>query len=335
VKKPLLTAAVLALATAVVLAGCSGKPAADSKTATVSNAPKSNPIPLAGKPVNKYDKFFEEKDGVKNFYIWVEEKQWDLMKGVTIPAWTFNGTLPGPEIRVKVGDHVKVHFRNTSSQPHSIHFHGQLGVDQQNDGVPATSAAVNPNQEFVYDFVAQNPGTQFYHCHVATYYHLDMGLYGALIVEPKDPPKDPQYKWDKEYTLMLDDWAVGDGKNDPLKARTNQDYNYFSINGKVFPETVPIEGKVGDKVLMRFVNVGYRAFSMHSHGYGGTVLALDGYNVPQPYQRDVFTVNPGERMDVLITLREGIYPFHDHQLENVLNNGEYLGGATFLVIGKK
>jgi FtsP/CotA-like multicopper oxidase with cupredoxin domain len=154
-------------------------------------------------------------------------------------------------------------------------------------------------------------------------------MYGGMIIDPKNEKKD----WDKEYTLILDDWAVG--TMDPFATVTKRDYNYFTVNGKAFPETVPIEGKVGERVKLRFINMGYRSFSMHTHGYGALITHLDGYPVPQPYQRDVITVAPGERTDILITLREGIYPVHDHQLENVLNNGEYLGGATFLIIGKK
>jgi len=324
-KRILMTAAVAAMIAAVALTGCS-KAETDKKAAA---AQKNNPIPLAGKPVNKYDKFYEEKDGVKHFYLWIEEKESEILKGVKVPTWTFNGTLPGPEIRVKEGDKVAVHFRNTGSQPHSIHFHGQLGLSQQMDGVPATSATVNPGKEFAYEFVAESTGTMMYHCHVATYHHVDMGMYGAMIVEPKDEKKD----WAKEYTIILDDWAVGD--MDPFTNVTSRRYNYFTANGKAFPETVPVEGKVGEKVKIRFINMGYRSFSIHSHGYGGWITNLDGFPVPQPYQRDVFTVAPGERTDVVITMREGIYPWHDHQLENVLNNGEYLGGATFLVIGKK
>jgi FtsP/CotA-like multicopper oxidase with cupredoxin domain len=316
----------LALAAVTALAGCTTTAKAPT---TEQKAEKPNPIPLAGKPVKKYDKFFEEKDGVKHFYLWIEEKEHEILKGVKVPVWTFNGTLPGPEIRVKEGDKVAVHFRNTGSQPHSIHFHGQLGLSQEMDGVPATSKAIKPNEEFVYEFTATSTGTMMYHCHVATYHHLDMGMYGALIVEPKDEKKT----WDKEYTLILDDWAVGN--MDPFTNVTHREYNYFTVNGKSFPESVPIEGKVGEKVKIRFINLGYRTFSIHSHGYGGLITHLDGFPVPQPYQRDVFTIAPGERTDVLITVREGAYPWHDHNLENVLNNGEYLGGASFLVIGKK
>ncbi|HWI53343.1 MAG TPA: multicopper oxidase domain-containing protein [Symbiobacteriaceae bacterium] len=326
IRKTMAALAAAALMAAVV-AGCS-KPAPEAKPAA---APKNNPIPFAGKPVNKYDKFYEEKDGVKHFYLWLEEKEMEILKDVKVPVWAFNGTVPGPELRFTEGDKVAVHFRNTASQPHSIHFHGQLGLSQAMDGVPATSATVNPGKEFVYEFTATSSGTMMYHCHVATYHHVDMGMYGAMIIEPKNEQKT----WSKEYTLILDDWAVGTMDPFDTTGVHHRDYNYFTVNGKSFPETVPIEGKVGEQVKIRFINMGYRAFSIHSHGYGGLITHLDGYPVPQPYQRDVFTINPGERTDVLITMRDGIYPWHDHNLENVLNNGEYLGGATFLVIGKK
>jgi FtsP/CotA-like multicopper oxidase with cupredoxin domain len=326
-KMTIATAAAL-LAVSVALTGCS-MPGADKGKAAAA-AEKPNPIPLAGKEINKWDKFYEEKDGIKHFYIYLEEKEWEILKGVKVPVWAFNGTVPGPEIRVTEGDHVQVHFRNTASQPHSMHFHGQLGLSTAMDGVPATSATVNPGKEYTYDFIASSTGTMMYHCHVATFDHVEMGMYGALIVEPKDEKKT----WTKEYTFILDDWAVG--TMDPFATGvTHHDYNYFTINGKAFPETQAVEGKVGEQVKIRFINMGYVTFSMHTHGYGALITHLDGYPVPQPYMRDVITVAPGERTDILITLREGIYPVHDHNLEHVLNNGEYLGGATFLIIGKK
>lgn len=327
--KKTITILALTLMAVTALAGCATKQNAEpAKTAAAEE--KVNPIPNAGKPVNKYDKFFEEKDGVKHFYLWIEEKEWELLKDVKAPVWAFNGTVPGPEIRVQEGDKVAVHFRNTGSQPHTIHFHGQVDLSQAMDGVPVTSQAVNPNKEFVYEFTATTTGTMMYHCHVSTYNHVDMGMYGALIVEPKNEPKT----WDKEYTFILDDWAVGN--MDPFTTTTtHRDYNYFTINGKAFPETTPIEGKVGERIKVRFINMGYRSFSIHSHGYGGLITHLDGYKVPQPYTRDIFTVAPGERMDVEFTMKEGAYPWHDHGLENVLNNGQYLGGATFVVVGTK
>lgn len=324
--RKMITVAAVALIAALAITGCS-LGSLGSKKAVVAEIP--NQIPLAGKPIDKYDKFFEEKDGVKNFYLWIEEKEWEIMTGVKVPVWSFNGTVPGPEIRITEGDKVAIHFRNTSSQPHSVHLHGVLELQQQYDGVPATSGTVNPGKEFTYEFTAKNSGTLMYHCHVATFNHVDMGMYGALIVEPKDEVKT----WAKEYVMMLDDWAVGN--MNAFEVTPRREYNYFTINGKAFPETEPVEAKVGEQVKIRFINMGYRSFSIHSHGVAGLITHLDGFPVPHPYRRDIFTVAPGERMDVLFTMTEGIYPWHDHQLENVLNNGEYLGGATFLVIGKQ
>jgi manganese oxidase len=326
-KKPAMLLAASAMAVAIALSGCATKTA--DKDKKVAAAEKANPIPLAGKPItNKPEKFFEEKDGVKHFYLYIEEKEWEILKGVKVPVWSFNGTVPGPTMVVNLGDKVAVHFLNTGSQPHSIHLHGMLGLSQEMDGVPATSATVNPGKEFTYEFTAENSGSMMYHCHVATFNHVDMGMYGALIV--KDPADAPVAQ---DIPLMLDDWAVGN--MDPFVNVNKRDYNYFTVNGKAFPESVPIEGKVGDKIRIRFMNMGYATFSMHTHGYGVWVTHLDGYPVPQPYQRDVITVAPGERVDIQFTLREGIYPVHDHMLEHTLNNGEYLGGATFLLIGKQ
>ncbi len=322
-KRRMVATVATALIAAVALTGCSSK----ATQVAAQAQEKANPIPYAGKEINKYDKFFEEKDGVKHFYLWIEEKEHELLKGVKVPVWSFNGTVPGPEIRVQKGDKVAIHFRNTGSQPHSIHFHGQLGLSQEMDGVPATSHAVNPGEEFVYEFVAENAGSMMYHCHVSTYHHVDMGMYGAFIVED---PEEPTY--DHEYTFILDEWDVD---IDPFTNVKRRDYDYFTINGKAFPETQAIEGKVGETVKVRWMNIGYKPYYIHTHGYGVFITHLDGYPVPAKQQRDMIVVGPGERVDVEFTLRDGIYPFHDHNLESVLNDGEYLGGAAMLVIGKK
>ena len=140
--------------------------------------------------------------------------------------WAFNGTLPGPTLRVNQGDLVRVHFTNTHHQPHTIHWHG-IYADQKHDGVPHTSRAIMPGETYVYEFVAEHAGTFLYHCHVDSYRHIDMGMYGALIIEPEDNT------WDREYTLVLDDW---DSDIDPMAHPYEPDHNYFLVNGKAFPD---------------------------------------------------------------------------------------------------
>ncbi|MCR6788119.1 MULTISPECIES: multicopper oxidase family protein [Bacillus cereus group] len=130
-----------------------------------------------------------------------EEKQ-KLSNGVIVPVWTFNGSSPGPEIRVKKGEKVKVTLKNELSAPVSIHWHG-YPVPNNMDGIPGvTQDAVEPGKSFTYEFEANLPGTYWYHSHQDSVNQLDRGLYGALIVE------DTKEKYDKDYTLMLDEWVT-------------------------------------------------------------------------------------------------------------------------------
>lgn len=130
-----------------------------------------------------------------------EEKQ-KLSNGVVVPVWTFNGSSPGPEIRVKKGEKVKVTLKNELSAPVSIHWHG-YPVPNNMDGIPGvTQDAIEPGKSFTYEFEANVPGTYWYHSHQDSVNQLDRGLYGALIVE------DTNEKYDKDYTLMLDEWVT-------------------------------------------------------------------------------------------------------------------------------
>ncbi|PEF44393.1 copper oxidase [Bacillus cereus] len=130
-----------------------------------------------------------------------EEKQ-KLSNGVNVPVWTFNGSSPGPEIRVKKGEKVKVTLKNELSAPVSVHWHG-YPVPNNMDGIPGvTQDAVEPGKSFTYEFEANVPGTYWYHSHQDSVNQLDRGLYGALIVE------DTKEKYDKDYTLMLDEWVT-------------------------------------------------------------------------------------------------------------------------------
>lgn len=130
-----------------------------------------------------------------------EEKQ-KLSNGVVVPVWTFNGSSPGPEIRVKKGEKVKVTLKNELSAPVSIHWHG-YPVPNNMDGIPGvTQDAIEPGKSFTYEFEADVPGTYWYHSHQDSVNQLDRGLYGALVVE------DTNEKYDKDYTLMLDEWVT-------------------------------------------------------------------------------------------------------------------------------
>ena len=127
----------------------------------------------------------------------------EILPGVKIHAFTYNGTYPGPEIRVKEGDWVMVNFTNTTSELHTIHWHGIM-LENEMDGVPnGTQWGVGPNQTFKYLFRAQPAGTHFYHCHNMTNLHVQAGMFGALIIEPKEDLVKKVFNYDREYTLCL------------------------------------------------------------------------------------------------------------------------------------
>ncbi|HEV8439526.1 MAG TPA: multicopper oxidase family protein [Methylomirabilota bacterium] len=132
--------------------------------------------------------------------------RWELAPGKLIDAMAYNGRVPGPEIRVKEGERVHVVLKNALDEPTTIHWHG-VDVPNAMDGVPLiTQKAVQPGETFAYEFEARPAGTRWYHTHFNEHHQMDLGLVAPLIVEPAAPEPFPA---DRDYTLVLDDWATG------------------------------------------------------------------------------------------------------------------------------
>jgi len=137
--------------------------------------------------------------------------------GNTFPIWGFKEgggmsmmsrySVPGPTFRAKEGDHVFLHFWNTSMLPHTIHPHG-LDARQDVDGVPQTSFEIPMMGSFTYDFIAPHAGTYAYHCHVHTVLHLQMGMYGAVVI---DSPDGEKTVWEKGPAYDIERiWDTGE-----------------------------------------------------------------------------------------------------------------------------
>ena len=126
---------------------------------------------------------------LREFEINAEDKEIEIAPGLMFPAWTYNGRVPGPTVRVSEGDRVRIRVQNFGSHPHSIHFHGIHSARM--DGVPG-AGNVLPGGEFVYEFDALPFGCHLYHCHsVPLKRHIHKGLYGAFIIDP-DPARRPE-----------------------------------------------------------------------------------------------------------------------------------------------
>lgn len=262
---------------------------------------------------------------VNVFNLIAQESDWKLSSDNTITAWTYNGTIPGEEIRVKEGEVVKVNLTNDLEEPVSIHWHG-IPVPNTQDGIPGvTQDAVVPGETYTYEFVANDPGTYWYHSHQNGVEQLDKGLYGTIIVESKEAEN-----YDRDYTLVLDEWEseshseTETNEVEDADAHDNMDmnsmedmemdegsseeammshdmssYDIFTINGKTYEENEPLNVKEGETVKLRFVNAGYMAHQIHVP-VDYKVTHLDGQKVnnPQTVNGSVIEVAPGERVDV-------------------------------------
>jgi len=142
---------------------------------------------------------------VKVFSLTVDDVKFEIYPGKEIAGWGFNKTIPGPTIRVTEGDRIRINMTNKTKDEHTLHIHGQRKPLNM-DGVPYLGQnPVKKDETYSYEFTVMNPGTTWYHCHVDSGHHVDMGMYGAFIVDPKMKKLD----YDREYTLILDEWPSG------------------------------------------------------------------------------------------------------------------------------
>jgi FtsP/CotA-like multicopper oxidase with cupredoxin domain len=257
---------------------------------------------------------FTMDGNVKVFEITCQQVDWEIEPGKKIRAFTYNGIVPGPEIRVTEGDTVRVVCKNEMTESTSVHWHGVL-VPNNMDGVPyLNQPPITPGSSFTYEFVARNPGSHMYHSHHNAAEQVTKGLIGSFIIEPKDKSKDPAF--DKEYVMVLNDTGVG-----------------LTINGKSFPYTQPLTAKKGQKLRVRYMNEGLLIHPMHLHGMYQLVFAKDGMTLPAPYYADTLNIAPGERYDVLVDCEEpGLWAFHCHILTHAESAHGMFGMVTVLSI---
>ena len=305
---------------------------------------------------------------VKVFKLTVRDVGFDIFPDKPMMGWGFNGLIPGPTIRVTEGDRVRIILKNeTNDGEHTLHVHGQ-SKPYIMDGVPFLGQKpLKKGESYTYEFTVHNPGTSWYHCHVDSAHHVDMGMHGAFIVEPKEE----KLVYDREYIMTLDEWPTShvhvhsevspDPDHDehgimtlheesppmhehkdeeilkrdwyPVTHPPHQDvYDGFTINGRSFPFTEPIIVKKGEKVRIRFINVGYKQHFMHTHSHRFTVVARDGSYVDEPQKIDTIGIGPAQRVDIILEAdNPGTWPFHCHRLDHVTNEHVYPGGMlTFI-----
>jgi nitrite reductase (NO-forming) len=175
----------------------------------------------------------------------------EIAPGVRVEAWTYNGTIPGPVLRATEGDRVILHFINETPMPHTVHLHGDH--DEKDDGV---FQLVGQGQSYTYDFIAGPAGALMYHCHVMPVtQHVRMGLYGAMIIDPKEglPPA-------REYVVVAGEYDTKD------QLASNPEYVFFNGFADQYWDN-PLPAKTGELVRIYYVNMGASpAYGFHIHG---------------------------------------------------------------------
>jgi FtsP/CotA-like multicopper oxidase with cupredoxin domain len=219
-------------------------------------------------------------------------------------VWAYNGTVPGPEIRLRQGDRLRVVVENRLREDTTVHWHG-VRVPNAMDGVPElTQAPIAPDGgTFVYEFDLPDAGTYWYHPHQRSFEQVGRGLSGALIVEERAP-----IAVDRDVVWVLDDWRL---KPD---ASISDDFGAMfdvSHNGRV-GNTVTVNGTVpknfavraGERIRLRLINAANaRIFGLEFRGHRPWVIALDGQPV-EPHEPDGgrIILGPAMRVDLVIDM---------------------------------
>jgi FtsP/CotA-like multicopper oxidase with cupredoxin domain len=227
-------------------------------------------------------------------------KEIELASGLVFPAWTYNGRIPGPTIRVQEGDRVKINFSNATEHPHTVHFHGiHPGVS---DGV---FEPVPPDGTFVYEFDAEPFGVHLYHCHVMPLAkHIAKGMYGAFIIDPKDGWK----RADHEFVMVMNGFDVDFDNVNEIYAVNSIPFHY---------DKHPIRIKVGEMVRIFLINIleydPINSFHLHANffNYYPTGTSL----IPSEFT-DTISQMQAQRGMLEFTYRHpGRYMFHAHKTE--------------------
>ncbi|MCB2051887.1 MAG: multicopper oxidase family protein, partial [Novosphingobium sp.] len=219
--------------------------------------------------------------------------------------WTYDGKTPGPEIRAKKGERIRIRFRNELPEPTSIHWHG-IRIENAMDGVSGlTQEAVPPGGEFMYEFTVPDAGTYWYHAHNKSWNQVARGLYGSLIVDETDPAFDPNH----DITLIIDDWRLGqDGTLDTASLGSMMDWshggrlgNWLTVNGNA---SAPVKLNKGQPYRLRLINVSNaRVYTINPTKFGGKILAFDGQALSSAVspQHGPLLFGPAQRIDLLVT----------------------------------
>jgi len=263
-------------------------------------------------------------DGTKQFDLTAEVVNWEVSPGKTVRAWTYNGTVPGPTIRVNPGDRVSVVLHNNLPEATTIHYHGITGPPSV-DGTPYLNGnlPIEPGQTHTDTWtVSKTPEIGMYHSHFDAVDQVPNGMAGAFIVGDMPLPAQAtsqgavQGQVSNQVLFLNDSGSIG-----------------LTLNGKSFPATAPFVATQNQWIEVTYFNEGQMIHPMHLHEIPQMIIARDGFPLTNPEMDDTVLVAPGQRITVLVHATDvGAWVWHCHILAHAEGPSGMFGMVTALVV---
>ncbi len=211
----------------------------------------------------------------------------------------FNGSMPGPELRVRRGERVSIDVENGLEEGTAVHWHG-IRLENQMDGVPMlTQELIEPYDTKTYSFVPPDEGTYWYHSHYISHEQVARGMMGPLIVEDETPPDS-----DHDITVLMEDWQMqedGSLSDEFTDMHSVAHGGYMGNFARAFLSQDQV--KIGDRVRFRLINAATnRIFPVAISGVSGSVVALDGMALSEPRPMAELTLAPAQRADLIVDI---------------------------------
>ena len=223
--------------------------------------------------------------------------RWDLASGQSVPAWGYNGQVPGPTIEARVGDVLEVRLTNNLPEPTTIHWHG-LRVPAAMDGTDMVQWPITPGETFTYRFRLPDAGTFWYHPHSNEAVQMESGLYGALIVRGEDEPA-----LDGEQVLVLDDLKL-DRSGQVAKFgglvqwHDGREGDVRLVNGRREPELRIAAGQIERWRIVNASSARYVRLSIGGARF--RILGTDGGLLEAPVTVTEMLLSPADRVDLAV-----------------------------------
>jgi len=262
----------------------------------------------------------KQQASLQEVHLIAKEGSWEVVPGATAAGLTYNGQQPGPVIRVKEGDSVKVILHNQLKSPTSLYFHG-MTLPHNIGGLPRKDAGlVTAGKTYAFSFIAPAAGTYWYHPQIVHADQMGKGLYGAIVVEPVRMAKT----YERDFVMVIGQASV------PTAAKSS---TYFTVNGKSAPAIPPLEVNSGERIRLRMLNASASACPISLTGHRFEVVSTNGSDGVEPHLvRDTLTLQPGDRYDLEFTANNpGVWSLASLLPSQTNNDGKFPGGIAVVV----